>query len=385
MSVGVFSFLHYAVVPVAVRACSAIAVYVVDVAHQRNPCLLAHDQPEHPAKIPVGLCLAVVVVNGQSSCRLGMGQISEAVLPFQLHVHHVVLLLQVTSCQLAQVRALVEHLNLLHRVIWQVFQHHLVLALEEILAVERQVVHLAPVDGYLARLGVQLHSVHLLQQSVEHRAVGYVEGVGVVHQCVATVGYPYLCCRYHHFVQLVTHVIYFFLFLLAPHVVPWCIEVFVAPDVFHVEVHVSILVVWMLSLYDELLWFGRHYEPVVRVEGDTLRRAAPHAHGVHDGAVSIHYGNLDILNAVLGKRVPDMAPYRHRTLLAVLLGISVIRPPNHEAQQHRHYRFRHHSACQTKAGRLSRSFQLIKNYHNIIFHTLILFINILRRERQSIN
>ena len=95
---------------------------------------------------------------------------------------------------------LVIHLYLLHRVVWQVLQHQLVLATEEVLAVEQQVFHLSAIDEYLA-LFRQFRARHLLNQCVEHRAVGHVEGIGIIDKRIATIVHFHFRSCHHHLIK----------------------------------------------------------------------------------------------------------------------------------------------------------------------------------------
>ena len=109
------------------------------------------------------------------------------VLTLQLHVHHVVLLLHVVAYELALLRALVEDLQFLHGVVGQIVEHHLVLSLEEVFAVQREVVHLLAVDVDVAVV-LQLCTWHLADKTVEHRAFWQVEGRSIINQRVAAIG-----------------------------------------------------------------------------------------------------------------------------------------------------------------------------------------------------
>ena len=120
-----------------------------------------------------------------------------------MHVHRVFLLFFVTTQKLTLGRAFVEYLHVLDGVVGQVFEHHLVLALEEVGAVQRQVLHLLAVDVNLAVL-LQFHARQLLDESVEHRALGNVEGVSIENDGVAFVHHLYLCGLDDHFVQFTT-------------------------------------------------------------------------------------------------------------------------------------------------------------------------------------
>ena len=83
----------------------------------------------------------------------------------------------------------------------QIVEHNLVVALEEVLAVEREVVYLLTVDIDVA-IALDLGSRQLAHKGVEHRAVGHVEGAGIIHECVATIGELHFGARNHHSIQV---------------------------------------------------------------------------------------------------------------------------------------------------------------------------------------
>ena len=135
------------------------------------------------------------------SCRrLRVGDVAALILLLQVHVHHKRLGIHVVAQCLALVRLLVIDLDILHRVVRQVFQQHLSVALEERARAEHQFVHLAPVDKNLAPV-VHRHARHLAYQCVKHRAVGQFERRGIIDQRVAPVEHFDACGLHHHFVQ----------------------------------------------------------------------------------------------------------------------------------------------------------------------------------------
>ena len=184
---GALSLRHVAGAPVAVAARPAVLVDVVGVAEERHARVVVVVETEQPGHV------AVV----GAAARLGVGHVAAVVFALQLHVHHVVLLLHVVTNQLALLGALVEDLQLLHGVVGQVVEHDLILALEEVLAVQRQVVHLLAVDVDVA-VFLQFCTRHLTDESVEHRAFGQVEGRGVVDQRVTAIGQLDLRARDDH-------------------------------------------------------------------------------------------------------------------------------------------------------------------------------------------
>ena len=102
--------------------------------------------------------------------------------------------------KLALGRLLVIDLHVLHCVVRQVLQHHLVLALEEVGTVQRQVLYLLAIDEYLAVV-LQFHTWQLLDESVEHRALRNVEGIGIIDNGIALIYHLHLRGLHHHLQQ----------------------------------------------------------------------------------------------------------------------------------------------------------------------------------------
>ena len=153
---------------------------------------------------------AVIVVKSEetrhvalacASCHFGIRYVSTVVLTLQLHVHNVVFLLHFLAYKSAFLCRLVVYLKVLYRVVRQIVEHNLVVALEEVLAVERKVVYLLAIYIDVA-IALDLSSRQLAHEGVEHRTVGYVEGTGIIHECVATIGELNLGARNHHSVQV---------------------------------------------------------------------------------------------------------------------------------------------------------------------------------------
>ena len=113
-----------------------------------------------------GLCHPSVL---RTSASLGVSYISPCVFPLQGNVHYVVLLLHLRTQYSVLLCVFVEHFEVFHGEVGQVFQHDFVLSLEEILAVEGQVVNLFAVDVYVTVV-FQLRSGQLADKPVEHRA-----------------------------------------------------------------------------------------------------------------------------------------------------------------------------------------------------------------------
>ena len=91
-------------------------------------------------------------------------------------------------------------LHLLHGVGRQVVEHHLVVALEEVLAVEQQFVDLLAMHQN-ATVVLQLHAVHLTDEGIEHGAVGNVEGIGIEGDGVAAIEHFHAGFLDYHFAE----------------------------------------------------------------------------------------------------------------------------------------------------------------------------------------
>ena len=224
----------------------------------------------------------IAVVGAQSA--LDVGQQSAVVLALQLHVHDVVLLRCFLALPFTLFRRLVVDLHILHRVVRQVVEHHLVVALEKVLAVERQVVHLLAVDVDVAVV-LQLGARHLAHQSVEHGTLGQVERCGVVDHRIAAIGNFYFRARDDHPLEVALGedvvLLSFLLQQYARH-----LEQAVAGDVLHVVVDVARVVAVALGLDDEVVLLAWYLELVVGV----ARTPRPHVarRGVDDGGVAAH-------------------------------------------------------------------------------------------------
>ena len=101
--------------------------------------------------------------------RLGVGYPADGVLLLQPDVHHQLLVAHVAAYHFAQAPRLVVHLHGLHGVGGQVVEHDGAVAPEEVLAVEQQALHVAPVDED-ASVVLQLHARQLADEGVEHGA-----------------------------------------------------------------------------------------------------------------------------------------------------------------------------------------------------------------------
>ncbi len=155
-----------------------------------------------------------------------------------------------------------------------------------------------------------LSSRHLPYQSVEHGALGQVEGRCVVHQGVAAVGQLHFragdddALHAHLFIYVVVSA----LLLLDEHA--WQLEVAVAGYVSQAVGHGGVLVAVGSGADDVVGVACRHLELVVR-------RGAPRpaGHGVDDAAVAAHQRHV-CLHLRLGERVVYLA---HQLYLSLFL------------------------------------------------------------------
>ena len=260
--------------PITLIAWLAVFVDVVGVAEHRQSRVIGVVESEETSQI--------AVVGAQST--LDVGQQPSVVLTFQDHVHDVVLLLYLFAFPLAVVRRLVVNFHVLHRVVRQVVEHHLVVATEEILSVERQVVNLLSVDVDVA-IVLQLGTWHFADKSIEHGALGQVKGRGIIDHCIATIGNLHFCSRHDNPFQVTfgKDAILFSL-LLQQHT--WHFELAIAGYVAHVVVDVARVIAIALGFDDEVLRMARHLELVVRVAGSPRPHEA--CRGIDDGRVASH-------------------------------------------------------------------------------------------------
>ena len=188
--------------------------------------------------------------------------IASIILTLQLHIHHVVFLLYVVTNELTLLGALVKDLQFLDGVVGQVVEHHLVLTLEEVLTVERQIVHLLAVDIDITVV-FELCPRHLTDQSVEHRAFRQVESRGVIHQCVATIGQLYFSACDDHAIEshLFKYIIIAALLFLDEDTRQF--EPVVAGNMSQLIVHRGIVVALSRSLDDIVGILGWHLEFII--------------------------------------------------------------------------------------------------------------------------
>ena len=142
----------------------------------------------------------VVAVAGAHT-GLGVAREALVVLPAQAHLHDVVLPFHVMSDVPAAPRWPVIGLQLTHHVGRQVVEHQRLVVVEEVLAVQREVVHSLSVHVDVA-VAPQLGPGQLSHERIEHRALGQIEGSSVVHDGVASVLQLHFRSFHMHFVQL---------------------------------------------------------------------------------------------------------------------------------------------------------------------------------------
>ena len=117
---------------------------------------------------------------------LGVDEPAYVVLAFEAHVHGQHLGCRDVVAALGVRGLTLIDLHVLDGVGRDVFEHEVVVAVKELLAVEQQRLHKLAVDLDLA-VAVELHARQLRYQHIQHRPFGKLEGVGVVHDRVALV------------------------------------------------------------------------------------------------------------------------------------------------------------------------------------------------------
>ena len=185
-------------------------------------------------------------------------------------------------------------------------QHNLILALEEVRAVERQVIYLLAVDEYLAII-FQLHARQLLDESVEHRTLGHIECIGIIDQRVAAPHHLYLRGLHHNLVQLsafevacsccLFHIHFRSLDIIPP-----------SAHLLHLEVRKGRFIVRVFKLEDIPGWLATDLEVVSRCSCRASDAAAvavvlPHLHRVHHRRVSVHQRHPHVGNRSFRKTI----------------------------------------------------------------------------------
>ena len=122
------------------------------------------------------------------------------VFPFEMHIHHITLVVHVLSGKFRLLAGFVVNLDAAHDIGGQVVECGLDVSLKEILAADEQVVHPFAVDAYLAVC--HFCSRQLLNKFTERFGLRHVEGICVVNECIAFIVH-FDACRFHdHFIEL---------------------------------------------------------------------------------------------------------------------------------------------------------------------------------------
>ena len=194
--------------------------------------------------------------------RLKVDSTTYAVFLLQHHVHCIFLILYVTPQKLALWCPLIKYLHVLHRIVWQVLKHNLVLALEEVSTIQRQVLNLLAVDEYFAII-LQLHTRQLFDESVEHGTLRHIEGIGIEDNGIALIHHLYLRGLDDNLLQRTTFLVVVTA-LDALHANAWHLEVTITGDVLDFVGHIGSLVVRMRGFDDILRWLSWYLHIVLR-------------------------------------------------------------------------------------------------------------------------
>ena len=155
---------------------SGEVVDIIHVAEQRHTGVVCGAHGEQSGHVQVVVGAAGVYI----------AHPSYVVLLLKVDVHHQLLVVHVAVEKLAQTPGLVVNLHRVYRVSGKILKHDCVVALEEVLAVEKKTLHKAAVHIYAA-VGFQLHTGQLFHQGVEHGAFSQLESVGIIDKRVALV------------------------------------------------------------------------------------------------------------------------------------------------------------------------------------------------------
>ena len=260
----------------------------------RNATSLAHQ-----ALLPSGGAGGGFPVGAYSP--LHVGQIAFAIFALQDDVHHVVLRCIGHAQPLALLRLLLVDLDVLHRVVRQVVEHHLALSTEEVVAVECQEVHLAPLHIDLA-IVAQFHAWHLTDEGIEHRAFRHVEGIGIVDQRVAAIDHLHLCGLDHHLAQIAAIELQRALL----HERVGQVEEVIARSIAQGVVDGGGLVVGMYGHEAVTALGDGHLEAINGIVSVVV--GSPGGHGVEHHTVFVLHVDLRSQHAVLRERVAHVAP-----------------------------------------------------------------------------
>ena len=165
-------------------------VHVISVHESRHARGFCKAKPEETTHIAV-FC---------ASCSFGISHISLLVLTFQVHIHHKILLLHLSSQPFAFLGRFAVNLHLFDRIERQILQHHLVPAFEEVLAVECEIIDLLAIDKDGAVV-LQFHAWHLAHQRIKHGAFGQQECRGIIDDGVVLIDHLDARSFDHHLVK----------------------------------------------------------------------------------------------------------------------------------------------------------------------------------------
>ena len=185
-----FSIVELRGVPLPLVSWRTGFVHVVQFCIQGEASVGGEAQPKQAPLVAL-LC---------ATSERSVGDVAGRVFALELHVHHKLLLLHIDAQPFALLGRLLIHLHVLYHIVGQVVEHHPVVALEEVLAIECEVINLASVDEYLSVV-LQLHAWQLLDECIEHTPLGHIEGIGIECYCVASIYDFHLCSLYHHFIE----------------------------------------------------------------------------------------------------------------------------------------------------------------------------------------
>ena len=204
------------------------------------------------------------------------------------------------------------NLKVLHSIVRQIVEHNLVVALEEVFAVECEVVYLLAIHIDVA-IALDLGSRQLAHEGVEHRTVGYVEGAGIIHECVATIGELNLGARNHHSVQV--HLFIYVALGEFLQVKVWHLEAAVACHALNLVVLTVGSIALTLCLYDVFFGLSLHLKARIIVVLPSSTDGC-----VYNRAVTSHQGYAS-LEPHTRKRVLDNLSQHYSTLGLVGLGV----------------------------------------------------------------
>ena len=295
--VAVASLMRAVIVFLVIRVIVGSLVDIVCTSEEHRPCMVRVSHTKALKLIAVVCAVACLKVSGAAL----------VILTFQHHVHGIFLLILIGYAKhLVLLRLLVIHLDALHREVRQVLKHYLILSLEEVRTVERQVINLLSVDEYLTIL-IQFHAGQLLYQSVEHGALGHVEGIGIEHQRVALPHHLHLRGPYHHLVKrtalVVTGVPEF------PHIhLRSLYALLPAAYLLHLKVGKGRFVIRMFEAKYIAHRFARHLKIIAcglcsPAYTPCIATALIHPCGVHHCRIRLHQCQQHVWHGSLGKTV----------------------------------------------------------------------------------